>query len=166
MSADKQTNLLSFDEVLALILDEICTYDGKTICDFVNMETDQHCTYLDDGYFVIESDNEMHDLDELKAFLTEQIKGNEGENLLTISQEWTSLQLTYQGDSLFERITDGFVVKWEDCWLAPFGFSNSSESRSFDRKCAEVFATEDLAQARIEQIRTFRKCNNVQILPA
>jgi hypothetical protein len=58
-----------------------------------------------------------------------------------------------------------FVVKWEDCWLADFSFSDSDESRTFDRKYAKVFKTEKSAQDRVNRIRKFRRCENVEILP-
>ncbi|MFT6835047.1 MAG: hypothetical protein ACJA0H_001081 [Francisellaceae bacterium] len=58
-----------------------------------------------------------------------------------------------------------FIVKWEDCWLANFGFSNSDESRTFDRKGAKKFKTEKSAENRINRIRKFRRCENVEILP-
>ena len=58
-----------------------------------------------------------------------------------------------------------FVVKWEDSWLADFGFSNSEESRTFVRSSAKEFKTEKAAQKRINRIRKFRRCENVEILP-
>lgn len=58
-----------------------------------------------------------------------------------------------------------YVVKWEDCWLADFKFSNSNESRTFDRRSAKEFKTEKSAENRINRIRQFRRCENVEILP-
>ena len=171
MSTDKQKNLLSksllsFDEVLSLILDEICTQDFQTICNFVGSETIYLCQYIETGKFVTGEDSELYDIDELKAFLTEELKGADGQCLLDINQEWTSLRLEYKGDSLFERTTGGVVVKWGDCWLAPSDFFGSPDAHTFNINSAEFFATEELAQDRIEKLRMFRKCENVEILPA
>jgi len=59
---------------------------------------------------------------------------------------------------------DKFIVKWEGCWLAPFGFASSDESRTHDKDHAMIFHSIRSAQLRIARIRKFRPITNYEIL--
>jgi len=59
-----------------------------------------------------------------------------------------------------------YLILWEGAFIAPFSFSNSTESRTSIKAAAQRFKSIRSAQLRIAKIRKIRKITNYEIIEA
>lgn len=57
-----------------------------------------------------------------------------------------------------------YYVEWEGMYLTDEEFMGGSDSRSARLEYAKRFEFEDSAQARVDEISSFRKCTNIRIV--
>ena len=107
----KHETIINFKEALELLLTNVLSGEGSTICQFVNAETPFEFTYEDDSFFDMFGDDEPYGTDELKSLLKSELEDIDGAHLVALADEWSEFNISYMGDSVFELQTELNVVR-------------------------------------------------------